>query len=197
VDVWRELARDLPVIGAPDVLVVGAGIAGIAAAIAAARRGADVWLVERYGFIGGLATFGLINLLLTLDDGCGTQVVAGLCQEFVDRLDGRHPAPAEWGSTDPAAVEHWRQWGLIWGAPPDVVRYSVAFDPEDFCHVSFDLLRAAGVPFEKRVGRMMEGLRLMRALWSGKPVDWDGRWKVEGAVLGPTPHRPSIGVSAG
>jgi len=49
---------------------------------------------------------------------------------------------------------------------------------------------AAGVPFEKRVGRMMEGLRLMRALWSGKPVDWDGRWKVEGAVLGPTPHSP-------
>src|ERR1043166_4365025 len=42
---------------------------------------------------------------------------------------------------------------------------------------------AAGVPFEKRVGRMMEGLRLMRALWTGKRVDWDGRWKVEGAVL--------------
>jgi len=49
---------------------------------------------------------------------------------------------------------------------------------------------AAGVPFEKRVGRMLEGLRLCRALWSGKPVDWDGRWKVEGGVLGPTPHRP-------
>jgi alkanesulfonate monooxygenase SsuD/methylene tetrahydromethanopterin reductase-like flavin-dependent oxidoreductase (luciferase family) len=49
---------------------------------------------------------------------------------------------------------------------------------------------AAGVPFEGRVGRMMEGLRLARALWTGKPVDWDGRWRVEGAVLGPTPFRP-------
>src|SRR5882724_4486043 len=49
---------------------------------------------------------------------------------------------------------------------------------------------AAGVPFEGRVGRMMEGLRLARALWTGKPVDWDGRWRVEGGVLGPTPHRP-------
>jgi alkanesulfonate monooxygenase SsuD/methylene tetrahydromethanopterin reductase-like flavin-dependent oxidoreductase (luciferase family) len=49
---------------------------------------------------------------------------------------------------------------------------------------------AAGVPFEKRVGRMMEGLRLMRALWSGQPVDWNGRWKVERGVLAPTPHRP-------
>ncbi|HXW25358.1 MAG TPA: LLM class flavin-dependent oxidoreductase, partial [Xanthobacteraceae bacterium] len=49
---------------------------------------------------------------------------------------------------------------------------------------------AAGVPFDKRVGRMMEGLRLMRALWSGQPVNWDGRWKVERGVLGPTPYRP-------
>ncbi|MBT3369593.1 MAG: LLM class flavin-dependent oxidoreductase [Rhodospirillaceae bacterium] len=49
---------------------------------------------------------------------------------------------------------------------------------------------AAGVPFEKRVGRMMEGLRLCKALWSGKPVDWDGRWPVEQGVLAPTPHRP-------
>lgn len=48
---------------------------------------------------------------------------------------------------------------------------------------------AASVPFEKRVGRMMEGLRLCKALWSGEPVDWDGRWKVEQGVLGPMPHR--------
>ena len=49
---------------------------------------------------------------------------------------------------------------------------------------------AAGVPFDKRVGRMIEGLALCRALWTGKPVDWNGRWKVEAGVLGPTPHRP-------
>ncbi len=49
---------------------------------------------------------------------------------------------------------------------------------------------AAGVPFEGRVGRMMEGLRLARALWTGQPVDWHGRWPVEAGVLGPTPHRP-------
>src|SRR5215470_10068630 len=48
---------------------------------------------------------------------------------------------------------------------------------------------AAGVPFEGRVGRMMEGLRLCRALWTGEPVDWKGRWPVQGGVLGPTPHR--------
>jgi alkanesulfonate monooxygenase SsuD/methylene tetrahydromethanopterin reductase-like flavin-dependent oxidoreductase (luciferase family) len=50
--------------------------------------------------------------------------------------------------------------------------------------------RAAGVPFEKRVGTLMEGMRLCKAFWSGKPVDWDGRWHVEKGVLGPVPHQP-------
>jgi probable F420-dependent oxidoreductase len=49
---------------------------------------------------------------------------------------------------------------------------------------------ACGVPFEKRVGRMLEGLRLARELWTGQPVNWNGRWVMENAVLGPTPHRP-------
>ena len=49
---------------------------------------------------------------------------------------------------------------------------------------------ACGVPFEKRVGRMLEGLRLARELWSGNPVNWNGRWVMEKAVLGPAPHRP-------
>jgi len=49
---------------------------------------------------------------------------------------------------------------------------------------------AAGVPFEKRLGRMMEGLRLCKALWTGAAVDWDGRWQVAGGVLAPTPYRP-------
>ncbi len=49
---------------------------------------------------------------------------------------------------------------------------------------------AAGVPFEGRVGRMMEGFRLCRALWTGEPVTWDGHWKLEDAKLAPVPHRP-------
>ena len=49
---------------------------------------------------------------------------------------------------------------------------------------------ACGVPFDKRVGTMLEGLRLARALWSGEPVDWEGRWTLNNSVLGPTPHRP-------
>lgn len=100
----------------------------------AGRRSCDTWLVERHGFVGGLAIFGLINLLLTLDDGEGNQVVHGLCQELVERLDARgaavYPPADQWDSRDPALVEPLRRYGLIWGAPPEAVRYSVAFDPE-------------------------------------------------------------------
>ena len=49
---------------------------------------------------------------------------------------------------------------------------------------------AAGVPFEKRVGRLMEGIRLCRALWTGEPVDWEGRWTVKQGVLAPKPFTP-------
>ena len=49
---------------------------------------------------------------------------------------------------------------------------------------------AAGVPFEHRIGRMMEGLRLCKALWAGQPVDWEGRWQTAQAVVAPTPARP-------
>jgi probable F420-dependent oxidoreductase len=49
---------------------------------------------------------------------------------------------------------------------------------------------ACGVPFEKRVGRMLEGLRLCRELWSGNPVTWNGRWVMENVTLGPVPYRP-------
>jgi probable F420-dependent oxidoreductase len=52
-----------------------------------------------------------------------------------------------------------------------------------------DEFAACGVPWEKRLGRMMEGLRLCRALWSGEPVTWEGRWTLKGQAVGPTPHR--------
>lgn len=174
---WREPARDLPVIARPDVLVVGAGSAGIAAALASARRGAETFLVEGQGTVGGLATFGLVNLLLTLDDGEGHQVVAGLCQEVVDLLDGigaaRHPDASEWGSEDPAAVERWRRWGLIWGAPPEVVRYSVAFEPEAFVDAAYGLLRSAGVRLRLNTA--------CAASYTGPGID--GRRRIEAVVV--------------
>lgn len=66
-----ESARQTEVLGKYDVLVAGGGIAGVAAAIAAAREGARVLLVERECIVGGLATAGLIAIYLPLCDGEG------------------------------------------------------------------------------------------------------------------------------
>lgn len=49
---------------------------------------------------------------------------------------------------------------------------------------------AAGVPFDKRIGRMIEQIKLCRALWTGEKIDWDGRWTVAGGQLAPLPFTP-------
>ena len=54
---------------------------------------------------------------------------------------------------------------------------------------------AAGVPFEKRVGRLIEMFKLCKALWSGQPVTWpepgeQGRWVLDKQELGPMPYTP-------
>jgi len=69
-----------------DVLVCGAGVAGTMAAVAAARHGADVLLVERYGFLGGNATAGAVAQFNSWQTANGRRVVAGLASEVVERL---------------------------------------------------------------------------------------------------------------
>jgi succinate dehydrogenase/fumarate reductase flavoprotein subunit len=132
----EEKPRQTPIKAETEVLVVGGGSAGVSAAVAAARNGAEVMVVERLGYLGGLASGGLIILLLTLDDGRGRQVIGGLCQEVTDRLAQRGaayaPPKSEWGSEDDALVARDRAWGLVWGHGPHRVRYSVAYDPEEF-----------------------------------------------------------------
>lgn len=145
----EEPARRTPVHAETEVLVVGGGTAGVAAAVAAARTGATTMLVERSGALGGLATGGLVILFLTLDDGRGRQVVRGICQEVTDRLAARggafFPPRAEWGSEDATLVERYRRWGLVWGAGPHRVRYSVAYDPEELRLALNEMVTGAGV----------------------------------------------------
>jgi hypothetical protein len=85
----RETARQIPVALEADVAVAGGGPAGIAAAIAAARAGARVVLVERYGFLGGLATGGLVLYMDGLTDGDGRRVVGGIPWEVLENLRQR------------------------------------------------------------------------------------------------------------
>jgi hypothetical protein len=90
-----EERRDTPVLGSCDVLVAGGGIAGIAAAIAAARGGARVTLLEREYGLGGMATLGLVTIYLPLCDGEGNQLVFGIGEELL-KLSIEHGAEANY-----------------------------------------------------------------------------------------------------
>lgn len=80
-----EPQRTLPLDAVCDVVVVGGGIAGVAAAIAAARQGVSVILIEKQFGLGGLATLGHVVKYLPLCDGYGKQVMGGLAEELLHR----------------------------------------------------------------------------------------------------------------
>lgn len=92
-----------------DVVVVGGGTSGSIAAIAAARSGADTLLVERYGFLGGTATFG--NPFHGFFNGKGEQVVKGIPEELVQLLVSIEGSPGhltgfKWGPGTPENLQY-------------------------------------------------------------------------------------------
>lgn len=142
-----EPARETKICRETEVLVVGGGPAGVAAAIAAARNGADTALIERYNHLGGMATGGLVILIPHMSAGTSEQEVAGICQEIVDRLDAlggaRHPSRELLGSAEPEAVnklKHYQDF-VVAGR----VRMSVIVDPESLKCVLNDMIEDAGV----------------------------------------------------
>ncbi len=78
-----EQSRAIPVAGKTDVLVCGAGPAGIAAAVAAARAGASVQLIEMAGCLGGVWTAGLLTKILDAENKIG--IMAELLEQFASR----------------------------------------------------------------------------------------------------------------
>ena len=86
-----------------DVAVAGGGVAGVAAAVEAARSGKKVVLIEKATQLGGLATIGLINFFVPMCNGRGTQIIKGLADEFL-RLSvkyGFDSIPADWQKGEP------------------------------------------------------------------------------------------------
>ena len=104
-----------------EVVVCGGGPAGLCAAVAAAQEGADTLLIERYGFLGGMATAGLINPFMPYYTG-GEQIIEGLFQQIIDRLD---------------AAGGWSHRQDEWARD--------AFDPEIMKLVAQDMVEEAGV----------------------------------------------------
>jgi glycine/D-amino acid oxidase-like deaminating enzyme len=135
----------IPCAASAEVIVIGGGPAGICAAVAAAEQGADTLLVERYGFLGGMATAGLICPFMSYTSG-DVQVNAGLFQRILDMLDAR---------------------GARGGAEPDRAQ----FDPQVLKLVLDDLARDAGVRLllhTMMVDAVAEEGRISQAVVAGK-----------------------------
>ena len=109
-----------------DVLVVGGGNAGCAAAIASARHGAKTLLVERYGFLGGTATAGMVGPWMTFHSG-GKRIVGGIAQEMVERLQRKGGSPGHLADSS------------------DYVPTITPFDPEVHKALLFEMMGEAGV----------------------------------------------------
>ena len=92
---YHEPAREVPIVAEYDVLVCGGGTSGISAAIAAARTGARVGLVERYGFIGGVPAYCIMPAWHSLTD-----TYSRLLGEFATRVTQVGPGP------NPFATQH-------------------------------------------------------------------------------------------
>lgn len=116
-----------------DVVVAGGGIAGISAALAAARAGSRVLLLERMYALGGLATLGLVTIYLPLCDGMGHQLCFGIAEELL-RLSISHGwergYPDTWLG---GSGEHGNQ------------RYEVRYNAQVFAVLAEQLLTQAGV----------------------------------------------------
>jgi hypothetical protein len=143
-DTWREAARDIPVHARCDVLVVGGGPAGVAAAVAAARQGARTILMERHNHLGGLSTGGLVIWIDRMTDWQGRRVIRGFAEEFLGRLPRGSvagPPAAAWGSRD-AATAAW--WAMRTSAFHGTVTHSPTCDPEAMKLAAQEMVLEAG-----------------------------------------------------
>ena len=151
-DWMQEPARDVRVAADADVVVVGGGPAGLAAAFAAARNGARVTLLERYNHLGGLASGGMVLVLDDMWDSHLREIsVRGSCVEMINRMAAlglaSFPKRDEWGSA-PAAVEKWARWGTFdfhSKDKPHPICFAAAFDPDAWKRVSMEMVKELGI----------------------------------------------------
>ncbi len=142
--VIAEPARQTPVHAACDVLVVGGGPAGTAAAVAAARLGARTILLERHNHLGGLSTGGLVVWIDRMTDWDGRLVIRGFAEELLARLPTHviaGPPRDTWGSRD-ATSAAW--WGARTAAFHGIVTHSPTVCPEWLKAACLDLVTEAG-----------------------------------------------------
>ena len=110
-----EAAREARIAARSDVVVVGGGPAGFAAAVAARREGCSVTLVERYPYLGGLASGGMVLVLDDMHNG-DEVTVTGICMEMIERMAKLglcvYPPPEERKQSH-ELHRKWARWGAF------------------------------------------------------------------------------------
>ncbi|MBN2076189.1 MAG: FAD-dependent oxidoreductase [Dehalococcoidales bacterium] len=143
----KEPGQDIKVLTEAEVVVVGGGPGGHSAAVAAARNGAKTVLVERYGHLGGMATGGIVIQIPHMSDGSEEQQIAGLTQEWIDRLDPIGgvlvPRRSEIGSPDEKLVSYWRRF--MGNVNKGRIEYTAWVDPELLKCILNDMVEDAGI----------------------------------------------------
>lgn len=142
-----EPQQNIPIHLETDVLVVGGGPAGAAAAIAAARLGVKVTLMERYGFLGGLATGGYVLMIPNLNNGAGL-AMGGILLEWMDRLSEHPggilgPSKADAGVTEGPVFEKWKS--IYACSCNGIINHSLRIDSEMGKVVLSEMMEEAGV----------------------------------------------------
>lgn len=150
-------ALQTPVVDSFDVIVAGGGVAGIGAAVAAARAGMRVLLLEKGILLGGLATSGLISWYEPLCDGVGEQMTYGIAEELLKLSIALGPddLPEKWGGTLPTGKD----------------RYATFFSPTIFALALDRLLAEAGVAIRLDITAclpVMEGGRCLGVITESK-----------------------------
>jgi hypothetical protein len=135
-----EAQRETAVIRETDVIVVGGGPGGVAAAVSAARTGAKTILLERYGHLGGMSTGGLVNIIPNLGNIYGEHLIGGFCQEVIDRLAARgaacFPEKKFWGTSEQSVVDTYLKANMMHfyirknAEGKYIVLYTAVIDPE-------------------------------------------------------------------
>lgn len=150
-DLIKLPGRNVPVAAQSDVVVVGGGPAGFSAALAAARNGASVTLLERYSHLGGLASGGMVLVLDDMWDNHLNEIsVRGVCETMIERMAAiglaKYPRANDWGY-DPEAFRRWGRWGAFdfHTSAPHPVCFAVAFDPDGWKRVALEMVEQAGI----------------------------------------------------